>query len=486
MTTISSTGLGSGLDVNSIVTSLMSVEKQPLALMKKEETSISAKISSLGKLQANLATLRDKASALTSASLWSGTVPTVSDSSVATVSTLAGQTATAGSHSLQVVSLAAAQTLGSATLPSAASTLSEGSLTIELGTWGSGTPAAGFTAKAGATPVTVSIAAGKTSLSDIRDQINSAGAGVVASIVTDASGARLSLRSASTGAENGFRITATETADDGVAATGLSALSFDAAAVSSPMTRVQSAANAQAVVDGMSVSSASNTLDGVLDGLSIKLLKPGSGSATDLTVAPDTASVRTALNDFVSAFNAVASQIQTDTGYNATTKTGATLQGDHATVTLQSRLRGVLNTAFGGTGSGGMTRLSDLGITMSKDGTLATSTTRQDKALGDPAAVRALLGGGDGSSTALTGFMTRFKKLADSALGQDGLLDGHTAGLKSRLKQLTDGEARMQQRLDATEKRLRAQYQSLDQSMSRLNALSGSVTQMVNNLSSGS
>ena len=163
--------------------------------MQSAETSINAKISSFGKIQSGLSSLRDKAAAFNSTSLWGQTSTTVSDASVATVTSLSGKNGAAGSHSLQVNALATTQTLSSAVFASSSATLSAGSLTIELGSWTGGSPPTGFSAKSGATPVTIDIADGETSLSAIRDKINKANAGVTAGIVTDSSGSRLTLRS---------------------------------------------------------------------------------------------------------------------------------------------------------------------------------------------------------------------------------------------------------------------------------------------------
>ena len=217
---LSSAGLGSGLDVASIVQSLMQIESRPLEVLKAQQKDIDTQISTYGKLQSYFSALRDKSSALTSATLWNGTTATSSD---AAVKVTAGAGAAAGSYQVNVATLAKSQTLTASA--AASGTFNEGSITIELGAW-TGSPIDTFTAKAGGAPVVVDIAAGETSIEAVRDKINAADAGVVASIVNDANGARLSIRSKETGAENGFRITTTETVSDANAATGLSALDY--------------------------------------------------------------------------------------------------------------------------------------------------------------------------------------------------------------------------------------------------------------------
>ncbi|MBC7729635.1 MAG: flagellar hook protein, partial [Microbacteriaceae bacterium] len=206
---ITSTGIGSGLDVASILSKLMAIEQRPLTLLQSQASSLNTRLSNVGKMQGYFSTLRDKSNALTGTALWGGTIATSADTTAVKVSTSTG--AVAGNYAVNVARLAVGQTVTGAALASSAATLGEGTLTIELGAYGSGDPAADFTAKSGSSALTITIGTGETSLAGIRDKINSAGAGVSATLVTDASGTRLSLRSKETGAENAFRISVAET-----------------------------------------------------------------------------------------------------------------------------------------------------------------------------------------------------------------------------------------------------------------------------------
>lgn len=485
MTSITSSGLASGLDVNSIVTQLMTIERQPLVTMQKEETAINAKISSFGKIQSALSTLRTKAAAFTSSSLWGKTSTTLSDSTVATATPILGKTGAVGAYTLQVNALAAAQSTSSQAFSASTDTLSEGSLVIELGSWTGGTPATGFTPKSGSSAVTVSIGAGETSLDKIRDKINAANAGVTAGLVTDASGVRLTLRSSATGEENAFRVTAIETSDDGVASTGLSALAYDATAAS-PMTRNQAARNAQAVINGLTVTSASNTLDTVVEGVSIKLNKTTT-SAVDMTVASDPGDVKTAIQDFVTAYNSLNDTIRSETKYDAATKTSGKLQGDRTALDVQGKLRSQVAQAFTGSGSGSLTLLSDIGISVTSTGGLEIKTSKLDSALAtNPEQVKTLLSGGDESTTGFTGFMTRFRKIADQVQGTDGALDSRTTGLRSQLKRNAARQDAFELRMTGVEARMRAQYNSLDQRMTGINSMSSAVSLMIQSMYSSS
>jgi flagellar hook-associated protein 2 len=479
MGSITSSGLGSGLDVASIISQLMSIEKQPLTALKKDESSINAKISSFGKIQSALATLRDKSAAFNTTGVWGRTATTLADTSVATVTSISGQNGVAGAYSLQVDALAVAQTVSSTAQTSSASTLSEGTLTIDIGKWGSGSPASTFTPKSGTTSLTVAIGAGDTSLSAIRDKINAANAGVTAGIVTDTSGARLTLRSTATGEENAFRIGVSETNDDGNAATGLSALAYDAAALSSPMSRNQTARDARAVVNGIAVTSPSNTIDGVVEGLSIKLNKTTTGPV-EMSVAADHTDLKTKINDFMTSYNGLIDQIKTETKYDAETKSAGKLQSDRTALGLQTKMQALLYEEYSGSGAGSLKRLSDIGLSINATGHLELNSTKLDAALANPAQVKELLGGGSASdTTAQTGFMKRFRTFADAAQATDGPLETRTSSLKTQLRRNTDKQGSLDLHYQAVEERLRKQYDALDQRMSSINGLGSSVTMMI-------
>ena len=473
---ITSTGLGSGLNVTDILDRLMAVEQRPLELLQTAASTLNTRLSNVGKLQGQFAALRDKANALTAPTLWSGTTATSADAAAVKVST--GSNASAGSYAVNVSRLAVGQTVTSSAQPLASSSLGEGTLTIELGSWGAGDPAAGFSAKSGSSAVSISIGAGETSLSAIRDKINSAGAGVTASLVTDASGTRLSLRSQATGGENAFRVSVAETSPDGDASTGLSALAYDASSAGSPMARTMRAANAELTVNGIALSSASNTLSNVVDGLTLNLLKTTSADV-DVSVAADTTSVKTAITEFVGAFNTLASFIRTQTAYNADSKSAGALQGDQGTLALQSQLRGVLNQ--GSSASSVWSRLSDIGLVLKSDGTLENNEAKLDNALGNLGELKKLMAG-DGSSTAEMGFVRRFKNLSDAALGSSGVFESRTTSLRATVDRNSKSQEAMELKLEKTRARVQAQYSALDTKMATLSNLSSYMTQQISQM----
>lgn len=482
---ISSAGLGSGLDVKSIISSLMAVESQPLTLLQNSATTVQTEISAVGQVNSLTSTLSDKAHALSSASLWTQTTAASADTSSVTADT-SGGTAAAGDYSVSVSQLAQGQTVTTAS--AAGSTLSAGTITIQLGTYKTDAtttpPTTGFVANGAAMPP-ITIGAGDASLASIRDKINAANAGVSASIINDANGARLSLRSTVTGAANGFQITTTEDTPDADPATGLSALNFDGStgAASSQMVLNQVALNAKAQVNGIDIESATNKLSNVADGLSLTLLKK-TDQPIDVTVAIDQASMQKAIQDFVGAYSSLQSYISLQTKYDGgtapaagTSRKDGPLEGDPSIVGFQNQLRAVVNTTS--TTSSMFARLSDIGIAVQKDGTLSiANSTKMTAALNNPAELQKLFAT-QGTSDVNTGIAVRFAAMADRATGLDGALYSRTAGLQGELSRNQKQQDDMQTHLDATQARLTAQYQALDTTMSKMSALSSYVTQQV-------
>jgi flagellar hook-associated protein 2 len=471
---VSSLGIGSGLDVTSIINSLIAADSQPLTNLQNQASTINTEISAVGQIKSLASTLDSKIQALTSFTLWQQMTSTSSNPSIVTADT-SGVNVPAGDYSVTVSQLAQGQTVTAAPLPLSSSTLDAGTLTIQLGTW-SGNPPSSFAAKSGSNPVAITIDPSDTSLSAIRDKINASNAGVTASIITDASGARLSIRSTTTGEENGFKITATETTDDGNPATGLSMLQYDPTNPNSEMSLNQGAANAKANINGIDVESDTNTFSNVSDGLSITVAQTTT-TPVDVQVATDTASQTSAINDFVSAYNALNTFIHNATKYDSGTQTAGPLIGDPSIIGFQNRMR---ETIAGNTNASSMfSNLSSLGISVQSDGSLAVDSTKLTSALSNPQQMQDFWTD-DGTDGTSTGFGVSFQNLVDQSLDPtNGQLTTRYSGLQAELQRNSQEQTDMQTHLDAERARLTAQYQALDTTMSQMSALSSYVTQQV-------
>lgn len=465
MASVTSAGIGSGLDVESIITKLMAVEKAPVVQLQSEATKIQSKISAYGSVQSSVSAFRDAALALTKATTWSATTATSGDTSAVTVSS--GSSAAAGTYSVSVKNLAVAQSAVSKSFASSSTVVGEGALTIDVGSWDIGEP--GFKARATISAMNIAISATDT-LADVRDKINAAGGGVSASIVTDASGARLVLSSTSTGVENGFRVTAS--------GAGPAAFAYDVTDGSAAMERVQTAADAKVKINGLDITSASNTLNDVVQGLTMNLQKVTTGDV-QVSVAQDNTAIKGVISSFVAAYNGLSSLLKNQTKYDESTKTAGTLQGDSTAVSLQRQLRSVLTAP--GTASSTFPNLSSMGLEIQADGTLRVSDTKLNAALAKLPEMKKAFANSDVADSDNDGFAQKLRALGDQVLGTDGGLAARTAGLNSTLKLNQERQDDITDRMTATEKRLRAQYTALDTKMAGLNTLSTYISQQIAN-----
>ncbi|MFY7866156.1 flagellar filament capping protein FliD [Roseateles sp.] len=483
MPSITSAGIGSGLDIESLIGKLVAVERTPINQLKARTDKLQSQLSSYGKVQAALSAMRDAASKLTSVNTWGANLGTSSDTSAVSVTTGAG--APAGNIAVQVNRLASVQSISSSVKPTTGA-IGQGRITIELGKWTDApTPAPGdppglpsFAAKAGSTAVSIDITAGNDSLSQIRDKINAAGAGVQASIITDSSGARLVMRSSETGEMNGFRISVTD--DDGIDDNnGLSAFAYNPGVSVPFMNRDQGASNAEVLLNGLKIDSASNTLKDSIEGLTIGLLKPTSSPVT-LGVGPDKEAIKKTITDFMTAYNAAATLMRDQTKYDAGSKTAGALQGETSVVGMNFQMRIV---AGGTTTLGGkFTRFSDIGLDPSADGTLKLNSTKLEAALADIPNLKQMFMGTDSGNSSNNGLAQQLRKFADQELGVDGRLSTRQAGLKKSIDDNGKSAERLETKVSLTEKRLRARYTALDVQMGQLSGLSTYVNQQMKNL----
>lgn len=479
MATISSAGIGSGLDIESLVSKLVAAERTPITQLTSRTDSLKTELSTYGKVQSALSTLRDAASKLTTPAAWGGTLASSSDTTA--VSVTAGTGAAIGSASVQVDKLAQGQTLVSGTpFASATTTVGQGSLTITLGTWatdGADPPTyTGFTDKAGATPVTINIGSGQDTLSGIRDAINAAGAGVTASIVNDASGARLTLRSTATGETNGFRIDASG---------GVTDLGYDPRVGVTSLIQTLPAQNARALINGIEISSESNTLKEAIDGLNITLLKTTTIPAS-VAVSQDKDSIKKLITDFTTAYNAVNALLREQTKYDSASKTAGALQGDSTAIGLQNQLRSIMGGSTSLAGSS-LSRLAQIGLEAGSDGNLKTTDAKLTTALSDLESLKNLFMGLDsGGVSSNDGFAQRIRGYIDGALSTDGRVSSRQAGIQKQIDNNNKRSDELADHVAQTEARLRARYSALDTQMSKLNGLSSYVTQQMNLLSNSS
>lgn len=372
--TISSPGVGSNLDVTGIVSQLMAVESLPMTTLANKEAGYQAKLTAYGTLKGALASFQSALQALATQARFTANKTSVADTSVFSAS--ADSDATAGSYNVEVGLLAQAQKLKSLAFSASGSTVGSGKITIDFGAYSGDT----FTLNPDKAAKEITIAPGQNSLAGIRDAINAANAGVTATIINDGTGYRLMVSSADSGAANALRIAVDD--DDGTDtdASGLSQLVFDGRTSGvKNLTQAVAAQNAELTIDGIAISKASNTITDAIEGVTLNLAKGGSST---LTVSRDSADVTSAVQSFVNAYNDANKVMKDLSAYDASTKQSGTLQGDSSVRSIQAQLRGVLNSALTHAG-GGLTTLSDIGVSFQKDGTLALDSSKLQKVIGD-------------------------------------------------------------------------------------------------------
>lgn len=474
---ISSIGIGSGLQVEDIVTKLVALEKAPLTGLKFKAAAIDSKLSTFAQIKSLVSTLADATSKLTRDSAWNGM--SVTSSNPAAVSATVSGIAAATSFSMEVQQLARGQSISSTAVPKD-SAIGSGTLTLQLGSWnttGSGATEQTDFVPGSADPVNITILPGETTLTAIAGKINDAGAGVVATILRDAAGERIMLRSKETGETSAFKLTATE--DGGGTGPGLSSLAFDltraagAPAVTAGMAAnaYQLAQNTKATINDVPVTSTTTTFADTIPGLSI-VASQVTTAPVEMSVKADKDGMKKNIQSFVDAYNAVNDLLSSSVAYNSDTKTAGILQGDATTVSLQNQLRNMVTT------TGAFGRLSDLGLDMQRGGKLTVNSAKLDSALQDPDKVKKIFANATGDA-ADRGVAVKFKSFTDSLLAFDGAMNNKSDALSSASKRNLSEQDKVNARAAVVEKRLRAQYSALDAQMGNLTALSAYVSQQV-------
>jgi flagellar hook-associated protein 2 len=459
-TLITSTGIGSGLNVSAIVAALSSAQGfAQQTEITNQKTSLTTQLSAFGTFSSSLSTLQATLSTLESAGTLAGFTATVGDSKVA--SATADSTAVAGQYTLSVASLATAANLTSAAEPTADTAIGTGSLKISLG---------------GKSSV-IQVNSTNDSLSGIAGAINSAAdnPGVSASVITTASGARLLLSGTSTGANNAITVTESDGGN------GLASLVYDPLNHDTTLTQTQAAADANFTVNGFAVTSPSNVVTNAISGVALNLLgASASGVTTTVTIAPDTTNAATSIGTFVSALNGVIGSIQTLTGYDPTTQTAGALNGDPTLQGFQNQLQNILDT-INSSNSGGISSLASLGISAdANSGTLITNGGTLANALtASVASVAGLFGG-------TNGIATQINNLINSYTGPGGLLTSVDQGLQTGLKNVATQQTALNAELATYTATLTTEYNAMDTAVASLKQTETYLTAQFNATSSAS
>lgn len=393
-------GVGSSLDVESIVSQLMTVESRPLTALNTKEASYQARISAFGSLSGALGAFQSAVATLSNPAKFQSVSATTSDNTIA--SGTANSKAVAGSYAIEVTKLAQAQTIsarGQATTTAAIGDGAKTTLTFSFGTISGGKLADGlyatdpaasppdpaFAQDANQPSGSVVIDSANNSLQGIRDAINKAGIGVTATIVSDGSASpnHLVLTSNKTGAASSMKITVArdpaapiDPADPSQSALA-DLLAYDPApAGKQNMTQSNAAQDTALTVNGIAISGATKSIAEAIQGVTLNVSKIGT---TTITVARDTAAIQSGVSGLVKAYNDLDKTIKNLTSYNAATKVGGPLLGESSVRSIQDQVRRTLGTAVAGAGN--LTSLSQIGVSFQKDGTMALDSSKLQTAI---------------------------------------------------------------------------------------------------------
>jgi flagellar hook-associated protein 2 len=460
---ISSTGVGSGLDVKSIVTQLVAIEKQPLQPLQAKATVFQTQLSLYGKIKSLASALGDAAALLAGASGWNA--QKASSSNAAAVSVTADASAVAAALSVSVGQLARAQSSASVGVAAGVAVGATGSLNIEMGSW-SNAAVPVFT-PAGSSIPPISIAAGDT-VSAIAGKINAANAGVTATVLRDGANERLVIRSATTGEAAGFRLNTP--ADAGLAALGFTNPS-DVGPAPGAIFVGQTALNAKVTINGVAVVSATNTMTNAIPGVTLQLSQVTT-APVEITVANDADAVKKNIQGFVDAYNALNQTLADATKYTAATKTGGPLQGDATTMALQNTLRAILGSSSAGST---FSRLSEVGIERQTDGSLKVNATKLASAQLDLPNLKNLFATNN-NNAATNGFGLKVRDFSRGLVASDGSVSNKSKALQGSINSNTKDQDRVNERASRVEAQLYRQYSALDTQMAKLNGLNSYVT----------
>lgn len=435
---INSLGFGSGIDTKQLVSDLSAASREPkVARINTLTQQNQTRISALAQARSDLEGFADSLAQMISDGTLRST-PTVSDDSVLNATARAGLHADSFAATVVVSQLARAQSTYSGVVADRTAAIGTGTMTLTVG----------------GVAKTVTIDGTNNSLDGLASAINSSGGGVTASIIADQGGHRLILKGPS-GAANAFTLAADAGADP-----GLSAFAYGAGG---GMTLGQSAANADFTIDGVAFSRASNTVDDVIPGISLTLKKAAPGQPVDIGASRPLDIIKQTVGDFVSVYNQLKNSLSTAAGQSGSTT---------SLRELERELSGLVGTMLSSHPT--INKLTDIGVSTTKDGLLALDETKLAQVLAaDAGAVEALFNPRrDGGRTEASdpGIAFVLDSIRDRAIATDGVIDRVTKSLNSRKETLAEQLETIEMREDAYRARLEKQYGSLDAKLAAFKA----------------
>jgi flagellar hook-associated protein 2 len=440
---VSALNAGSGIDVSSLVSSLVSAAREPKATaISNKQTLNNARISALASASSSLDTFQTALTSLLSGTGFSGQ-PVSNDASIVSVSAIAGGVPSGLPAQIEVKQLAAAQTLVSTSLSASTATVGLGTLTL--------------TTASGSTPITINST--NNTLDGLAAAINDANAGVTASVVIDSSGARLVMKG-QTGSANGFTLT------PGTADADLQRFTFDG--TSGGMTKKQDAADAIISIDNVEMTYDSNVIKTALPYVRIDLNKAAPGTVVTLASDEPTTTMRDLVTDFVTAYNTLRTALNDATAGGDSSSSGA-LAGDAGARDMMRQLARMTSTPLAAAGST-YRYLSDIGVSTNRDGTLKVDTDKLDAAIAaNPSAVSQMLNPAV-SSTDNPGLAGALETITTSIKSDTGALAASQKKYAAMKTSLTEELEKLDTQMSNYQERLTATYAKMETQLTAFKA----------------
>ncbi|KTD41554.1 flagellar filament capping protein FliD [Legionella parisiensis] len=362
---LSTPGIGSGLDIKAMVESMVKADLMPAQLRHdKKLNSVTTELSAFGQLKSAIANFQTALNSLSNASEFNKMNLSLSEPGYISASTT--EQAAEGLYQIKVNQLAQAQSLASGYFANNSSSVGNGSITINFGTYSNANTT--FTLNTEVSPVTINISPGNDSLSAVRDAINAENAVVTASIVQDSVGSRLTLTSSETGEKYAMQITGS-----------LTAMNYDPTTSNTSLSQTMAAQNSQVQINGLLLSEGNNRLENAITGITLDLQQADPATTITLTVKKDIAHLKGLINDFVKKYNDFISFITALTGFDMETRARGVLQGDDKLRDLKTNLYHLATNPL--TTDGPIQSLADLGITSDKHGLMEIDPDMLDEAI---------------------------------------------------------------------------------------------------------
>nr|MDJ0882354.1 flagellar filament capping protein FliD [Gammaproteobacteria bacterium] len=392
MASISSLGVGSGLDLSSIVTGLVNAERAPVEnRLSAKEQDLQLELSSFGVLRSSLTVFQERLEGLQSSSTYNAKEISVSDEAIFSASV--ENSADLGNYTVEVSALATKHSL--ATNAAAAfndinDVIGTGTLNIRFGATSTGPYSFTPDLSKATQSITISEANNNNTLSGLRDYINNNDLGIQASIVDDGTGYRMVLTSEKTGANNSMEITVAGDGDgNNNDNSGLSQLAFNASAQSSVIQTV-AAQDAALSINGLDITRDSNTVSGAINGVTLNLLRADVGNFVNVDITENRDEIKNTIEGFVKGYNGVVNSINSLTNFDPESGSAGALIGDFTVRSISSQLRNIMYTSVSGL-TGNISSLIDIGIKTGLDGKMEIDTSKLDEALTNfPSEVEAL------------------------------------------------------------------------------------------------